>query len=132
MAISIINTKALAILETQNQYIPDEGPKGVPLILGFTDGVTTEFDLDLQNFQALGLLSMVQCVFIDMSAATAALTIQLANGFQNIVAKANTQGYFSVLCPNPVKLKFLGTANMGKVIVILVNVPIPGATWATQ
>lgn len=131
MAISILSPQALPILQTQNQYVPDEGPKGIPLFLSFTDGTTNEFDLDLEQWQSQGWLSMVQCIYIDMSQATSPLTVSLAGGFQNIVAKVNTQGYYSVLCPNPVKIKFLGTANMGKVTVILVNVPIAGHAWAT-
>lgn len=117
----------------QNQLIPDEGPKMLPLLLPFTDGVTTEFDLDLQNFQARGFVSMIQTAFIDMSGiTTGTLQVQMQTGSQIVIAKANTQGYYALLCPNPVKIHFIGVANMGKVSVILINVPIPGATWATQ
>jgi hypothetical protein len=113
-----------------SQEVPDEGPKAIPLRLDFS-GTTTEYDLDLTNQQQQGYISMIQTLYIDLSATGAADLVVTMNGSNQVIqAKAGTQGYYSVMCPNPPKLKFTSTADSAVVPVFLINVPIAGVTWS--
>lgn len=123
-----INQNALQIVPTLNQLLPDEGPCSIPVSIDFTKD--TVFRLDLQEFQAAQKrFSILQTVYIDLKSVTADLRIDINNSRQVIIAKGGTQGYYTVLVPNPVKLLFTSTAGAGLQIVILINVPIPSAVW---
>lgn len=117
---------------TRNQVIPDEGPKAIPLVLDFSSSAGDPIEIDAQYLQSLGRFSMLQTIFVDMSDAANNLTIKVNGSGQKIVAKVGTQGYYSVLAPNPFKLVFEtspgGTDNLP---LYLINVPIPGVVWST-
>src|SRR5574337_710353 len=99
-----LNAGSLANLAIDNQQIPNEGSKAVPVLLDFT--VSNQYTLDLQNIQSRGFLSMIQTMYIDMSASDVPMIVNINGSQQNITAKGRTQGYYTVMCPNPVKLTF--------------------------
>lgn len=124
----IIPQNSVQIALTSNQYIPDEGPKAIPLLLDFTAADT--FTLDMESLQARGFFSMLQAVFIDMKDAVVDLELTISALGQIIHAKKQTQGYYNILVPNPIKLVFTSVGNI-QIRVFLINVPIPGAVWPT-
>ena len=124
-----LDQTSLQFQPVNNQEVPQEGPKAIPIKLDFSKA--TEYDLDLQNLQERGFIAMVQSIYVDASAATAATIVAFNSTNQNITAKAATQGYYSVLCPNPPKMKFINTSGSDQVVVFLLNVPVAGVVWAT-
>lgn len=125
----LIPSSNLNYQNPHNQEVPDEGPKALPLLLDFS-GTVTEYDLDLTNQQQQGYITMIQTIYIDLSRSGAAdLTITINGSQQVIKAKAGTQGYYSVLVPNPPKLTFASSASSAVVPVYLINVPVAGVVW---
>jgi hypothetical protein len=124
-----LNADQLVNLALDNQQIPSEGSKSVAVLLDFTQ--SNQFTLDLTNIQQRGFLSMIQTLFIDMSASDVPMNILVNGSRQNLVAKGRTQGYYCVLAPNPVKLTFTCAGGPLGVVVYFINVPIPGAVWPT-
>ncbi len=109
--------------------IPEEGPKTIPFVFDFSQQAT--YPADLQNLQGRNFFSAAQSVFIDNSLNAAAVSITFDGTQQKVTAKPYTQGYYTVLCPNPIR--FLA-ASTGAVVVrvYLLNVPVAGAVWSTQ
>lgn len=117
------------IADTYNFMVPCEGAMCIPLVLDFSS--FAEFDLDLSQFEQQGRFSMVQSLFIDLSDTASAMVVVIdpAGVKQTIVANGNTQGYYTVLAPNPTKITF--SCASGQVErVHLVNAPIAGVVWA--
>ena len=125
-----LSAESLRVTQLNNQTLPDEGPKAVPLILNF-DATTDTIDLDFGQRQQQGWLSMVQSIYIDAKDAANPVSVTFESSNQKITAKPQTQGYYSALCPNPVKMRFTALMNTGIVTVYLINVPVAGAVWAT-
>ena len=115
----------------QNQTLPEEGPKSLPLLLDFT-GSVTEYDVDLLQIQDQKKLTSVQTLFIDMTGASGSMTVTIQGTNQVIVAHENTQGYYAVLCPYPTRLAFVSTDAAIIVSVQLINIPISGAVWSSS
>lgn len=126
----IINAAGLNFQDAPNNTVPQEGPKGIPILLDFT-GAVTEYDLDMTIPQQQNRISMVQTVYIDASASTAGMTIVVQGTNQRVTVKGKTQGYYPVAVPNEPKFQFLGTANDALIPIILFNVPIAGINWVT-
>ena len=124
-----LDQTALQYQPVNNQEVPQEGPKAIPLKLDFSKA--TEYDLDLQNLQERGFIAMVQTIYIDNSAAASPTSAVFNTTNQNVTAAPATQGYYSVLCPNPPRMKFLNTSGADQVVVFLINVPIAGVVWAS-
>jgi hypothetical protein len=130
-----------------SQVIPTEGPKAIPLVLSFTTGAEN-YIVDLTQMQQRGMFSMLQTIFVDFSAIPSsanfgALLITMGEGGNNQVLdigyQSCVQGYFNVLCPNPIKLQvsMLVTASeefSGPVsaTIFLINTPIPGVVWSSE
>jgi hypothetical protein len=128
-SMSLVDYNSLQVSDIKNQIIPGEGPRGIPVQLDFTN--TGELDIDISQLQQRGFMSMVQTVFVDMSNSPNPLTI-LVNGIgQRIVCKPNTQGYYTVLVPNPVRLQITCIQGSPIIPIVLCNVPIAGAVWPT-
>lgn len=123
------DTQHIQRLALDNQQIPSEGSKAIVSLFDFT--AANQFSLDLQNLQALGNMSMIQTLFIDMSQSDVPMTIVFNGSGQTIVAKGRTQGYYCVLAPNPVKLTATCAGGPLGVVVYFINVPIPGIVWPT-
>lgn len=101
--------------------MPEEGPKCIPIPLDFS--VATVYTLDYMNFQQLGRFSMLQTVYVDNSLNAAKLNITIPALNQVLKIPAGVQGYFPILCPNPIKLSFDSTGGV-LCQVILLNFPI--------
>jgi|WetSurMetagenome_2_1015567.scaffolds.fasta_scaffold1252681_1 hypothetical protein len=125
---SQLDANKLAVEITNNQIVPDEGPKALPVILDFS--VVDTYDLDLSNLQQRGWFSMLQTIFVDTKdAGGGVLTITISGSGQQLVIPSGRQGYYSVLVPNPAKLTFFcATAALLKVF--LLNVAVPGHDWS--
>lgn len=124
----LLNNKMLSYYNTQNQVIPDEGPKVVPLVLDFT--AQDVYTLDLLNQEQQALISLIQGMFIDMKDSNVPLQITIEGPGQVIQAKGLTQGYYSVLCPSPPRFTF--SCPGGPILkVILMNMPVIGVVWPT-
>lgn len=126
-----IGKDQLQVTLPHNQTVPAEGPKAVPVRLDFS-GAIASYSLDGTLLEQLHLLSMIQTIYIDMSNNPNSLTVVVDNGGQVIQAKGNTQGYYPILVPNPMKLIFRSSANTKIVPVFLLNIPIAGVVWPTQ
>lgn len=125
-----LNAPDLRVTQLNNQTLPDEGPKAIPVLLNF-DAATDTFELDLSQREQQGWISMIQSFYIDMRDAANPMTILIDGSNQKVTAKPATQGYYSGLVPNPTKLTFLALAGTGIVTVYLINVPIAGMVWPT-
>ena len=123
-----INQQAIQFITTQNQLlVTGKGPLAARLIVDFT--AQSDYDLDMQNAQSLNQFDLCQTIFVDNSVGGAAVTITINGSGQVIVVKAGQQGYYNVMCPNPIKIHF-NSAGGGLVTVFLIDVAIPGATWS--
>lgn len=102
--------------------MPPEGPKCIPITLDFS--VTDSYALDYSNFGQRGFLSMVQTVWVDNSLNGNTFEIEIPSIGQTVKVPANTQDYFAVMCPNPIKINF-NSAGAGVVVkVLLINFPV--------
>ena len=114
-----------------NQMIPEEGPRALPLVIDFS--VAQSFDLDLSMLQTQGRFSMLQTIFIDAASAinlpNGDVAITIEGSGQVITMAPGQQGYFSVICPNPIKLNIAGGSDTGIANIFLLNVAIPGSVW---
>lgn len=125
-----LTQQGVQITPINNQLmVGKKGPLAVRLIMDFTQ--TNEYDLDLQNTQATAQFDLCQTIYVDNSAGGAPLSVVFPDNGQTIVVKAGTQGYYNVMCPNPIRIQFL--CSGGQIItVFLINIAIPGAVWPTQ
>jgi hypothetical protein len=132
-----INADGLANLALDNQQIPSEGSKALSILLDFTQA--NQFTVDLANLQARGFMSMIQTVYVDMSTTDVPMNMIINGSRQALTFKGRTQGFYTVMCPNPVKLTFICPGGPGQdvttgrygVTIHFLNVPIPGAVWPT-
>jgi hypothetical protein len=123
------DTSSLNYAPVTNALVPDEGPKAIPLLLDFTQA--GEYDVDLTTQQQQGRISMVQSIYIDLSVSSNDVEVTMPISGQLIHAKAGTQGYYPVLCPNPPRLNFTSSTSGASVVpVFLMNTPILGIVWA--
>lgn len=123
-----INANALQNIQTNTQQMPCEGPKGLKIILDFS-GTATNYLVDMLTIQQQNRLSLVQTLYIDLSGASHDLTVVIQGSGQVIVAKAGTQGYYAVLCPNPPVFNFTVGSTGDIDTVYLLNVPVAGVVW---
>lgn len=125
-----VNTQKISIQDTYNFSVPCEGAKVIPLLLDFS--ADAEFDLDLQQFTQQSKITMIQSIYIDLSDTTNAMVVIIdPDGLkQTIVANGHTQGFYTVLAPNPPRIVFQCASGQAE-RVHLVNVPIAGVVWAS-
>lgn len=129
---NIVNQNGLQQCATNNQLVPAEGPKSIPVSLDFAAliaaGLVPEFTLDYGNQQAQAQFSVFQSVYMDNAVNGSPLTMLIETTQQSITCPANSQGYFAVLCQNPLKLRFSSNGNV-RVSVHLLNFPVAPAVW---
>jgi hypothetical protein len=125
MAQSQINAQNLPTTTLQRTLgMPDGGPKCIPITLDFTAFGT--YVLDLSNVQTRGYFDMLQTVWVDNFNNAQILKITVPSTQQVLQVPASTQGYFPILCANPIKLQFDSAgAGVGVAQVTLINCPIP-------
>jgi len=127
----LINSNQLSVSTPMSQYLPEEGPRAVPMILDYSS--VTEWVLDMELLQSMAFVSMIQSIYVDTSDLTAGnLNIIIGGSGQVLKIPFDTQGYYSALVPNPVRITFQydtpGTGELARVQ--LINVPVPGASWS--
>lgn len=113
-----------------NQLVPGEGPKAIRAVLDFS--TTDAFSLDLTNQQESGIIKAVQTLYIDASELLNPVTFTADRTQQRITVMPNTQGYYPFLLPNPPQFNVESQAMLdSKIIVHMLNVPMPAQSWAT-
>lgn len=125
---SVIDQQSIQVFPTNSQLmVGGKGPLAARLIMDFTQ--TSEYDLDMQNFQSLNQFDLCQTIFVDNANGGAPVSILIPSSGQLIVVKNGTQGYFNVICPNPIRMIF--TCAGGQIVtVFLINTAVPGASWS--
>jgi hypothetical protein len=128
---SNIQSGLLNQLVVKNQMIPPEGPVAIPLTLDFSIATgLSQYTIDLSQQEWQNRISMVQSIFIDLSATGVALTLQDLNSGHTIVANAHTQGWYSILSPVPTRYQINCDGGANNVAIFLCNTAIPGVVWA--
>jgi hypothetical protein len=99
--------------------MPGEGPKAIPINLDFS--IVGTYVLDYSNMTRRNFFSMLQTVFVDNFTSGSILTI--TTPIQVLKIPAGVQGYFPIICPTPIILRF---DSAGGVLckVILLNFPV--------
>jgi len=127
---SILDAMQCQPSEVQNQNRPGDGSKCVPIPLNFGSDptVVSPVTFDYSNQQRLGKFSILQGFYIDNADNGSALTVLVAGTNFRVICPANSQGFFSVLCRNPIQLTF-STAGAVNVLVYMLNFPVATAVW---
>jgi len=125
---SNVNQLQLQIVQSQNQLmVGGKGPLAVRLFLDFS--AQPEYVVDLQNLQSTNQFDLCQTIYVDNADGGSAVIVTIPSSGQRITVKAGEQGYFNVICPNPIKMVF-DCAGGNPVTVFLINTAIPGAVWS--
>ena len=120
---------SFSFIGVENRKLPCEGPVAIPIQLDFS-GSTPSYSINLLLQQQQTRISLVQTVWIDMSNSSNDMTVFIPQVNQTIVAKAGTQGYYPVLCPNPIEM-VAAVATQGDINqMTLINVAIAGVVWS--
>jgi hypothetical protein len=129
---SNINQKQVFIGPSQMQrMVGKKGSLFCWLGLDFSAAGAPTYHLDLQNQQANNFFDFCQTIFIDNSLGGDTVKVSIPGSRQMIIAKAGTQGYYNVICPNPIVMDI--SSNGGALAtIILINTAIPGAVWSTN
>lgn len=101
--------------------MPAEGPKCVPVTLDFSAADT--YNLDYSNMARRGFMQSLQTVWVDNSLNGDPVSIIIPASQQTVKIPANTQGYYCLICPNPIKISFT-SAGAAVVTVLLLNFPV--------
>jgi hypothetical protein len=112
-----------------NVVVPSGGPKCVPTNVDFSN--SGQIELDGQQIVTQGKIEYLQGVFIDNSANTDPVSITMSTTEQKIICPPKSQGYFSILCPDPPQMIASTPQTNGRVIpMFFYNVPIQPAVWS--
>lgn len=112
-----------------NVIVPKNGPKTIPLKFDFTNVNAIEFD-SVEYIQS-GKIEYIQALYVDNYDNPNPLTILIQLVNQRIIVPANSQGYYSVLAPNPPVFIFSTVQGAFTVGVHLLNVPVQPDQWDT-
>lgn len=92
-------------------------------------------ELDLESIQTRGYFSGLQCLYIDnrASGVNGVLDVTIVGSGQLIKARTTSQGYYPVVSPNPIRIRFFRTlptaASTQPSYVILMNTVVPAVQW---
>ena len=128
---SIVNSANINPVPCQNQVRPGDGAKELPIRLDWSDpvnGAVSPATFDYSSEQQRSLFSLCQGVYIDNGLNGNSLTITVGVGGQVLTCPANSQGYFPLLCPNPINLTFTTQGNV-LTFVFLLNFPVAPCVW---
>lgn len=118
----ILSAAGLSTQQLQRTLgMPEGGPKCVPIRLDFS--VAPSYSLDYSNQTQLGYLDMCQTVWVDNYGNAQVLSISVPGTQQTIQVPAGAQGYFPILCPNPIRLVFSSTGTTVQQVTLL-NFPV--------
>jgi len=122
-----VNQGQVQFIPSQNQLLMGKkGPLCARINMDFS--AASAYHLDMQQVQSTNQFDFCQTIFVDNSAGGAAISITIQGSGQVIVAKAGTQGYYNVVCPNPIVMDF-NSAGGQLAQILLINVAIPGSVW---
>lgn len=111
-----------------NVMIPKGGPKVVPTNLDFS--TVAQIDIDGEPIVSQGKIEFLQGVFIDNADNLDKFTLTMNVTGERIICPPQSQGYFTILQPNPPKMLAGTTQANGKIINLqFYNVPIIPAVW---
>lgn len=116
-----IDCSRLPITALKRALIPDGGSKCIPITLDFA--ANASYMLDLQNNQSLGYFDQCQTVWVDNQGNAQILQITIPESQQVLKIPAGVQGYFPVLCPNPIRMQFDSTGGTRQQVTLL-NFPV--------
>ena len=109
-----------------NALIPKEGPKAIPITFDFS--AANAYGADFTIASQTGVISIIQCLYVDNSNNPAQLVITIPSLGQVIKCPPNSEGYFPVLSPNSPKFELASTGGV-TVTVFFINVPLPALFW---
>jgi hypothetical protein len=122
-----VNQGQIQFIASRNQLLMGKkGPLVARVTMDFNASPT--YHLDMQQVQSTNQFDFCQTIFVDNSAGGAPISITIGTSGQVIIAKAGTQGYYNVVCPNPIVMDFASSGGQLAQI-LLINVAIPGAVW---
>lgn len=112
-----------------NVVVPAGGPKCIPTYCDFSN--VAQILLDGQLIVSQGKIEYLQGVFIDNSANLNNLSITMSTTNQVLICPKKSQGYFSIMVPDPPQMIAATTQTNGLVIpLFFYNVPIQPAVWS--
>lgn len=117
-------------IPVNNQIIPEEGPKTIPVLFDFTTNASWLLDL-LQQVQGTKF-SFVQNIFIDNSQNANSITVVPDQSNQRVIAQAYSQGYYSIFVPNAPKFTITSGVSAVVVPIYFSNMPVAPAVWKTS
>lgn len=109
-----------------NNTMSNKGPIAVPIKPDFTSD--TEVLIDLSILNGFNTIDFVQTLYIDNAGNASPCIIYNGVSQQRIIARANSQGYYAFLCPNPGRFTVASAGGL-PVPIELLNFPVPGVTW---
>lgn len=112
-----------------NVVVPSGGPKVIPTPVNFANAASIL--LDGSQIVTQGKIEYLQGVYIDNSANVDPLSLTMSTTGQKIICPANSQGYFSIMCPNPPQITVATTQQNLTITLMFYNVPIQAAVWKT-
>jgi hypothetical protein len=112
-----------------NMMIPKEGPRTVPAILDFDASGSIEIDGLLVS--TMGVIGFIQGVYVDNLDNPNAFQLVCGITNQRVTCPANSQGYFTLLLPNPPDMTatLVGAVGGERVTCYFYNVPIQSGVW---
>jgi hypothetical protein len=123
-----MTSASVSYSSTSDRVLPPEGPKVVALPFDFT--LTPTYDVDLQSIHSRGFISLVQTIYID-NEGNPALTITINQSGQRITAAPGSQGYYTVLVPNPIRFQISCSGGRADTTIFLMNSTVAGHVWGT-
>lgn len=112
-----------------NVIVPSGGPKAVSNVIDFSNSADVE--LSGEAIVSQGKIEYLQGVYIDNADNVDPFVLTIVGTNQRITCKGKTQGYFSILCPNPPDMNAHTTQSAANQIrVIFYNVPVQPAVWS--
>lgn len=111
-----------------NIVVPAGGPKCVPTNVNFANAAQVQ--LDGQLIVTQGKIEYLQGVFIDNADNPNKLTLTMSTTNQRIICPPNSQGYFSIMLPDPPQI--LAETVQANIVIpmFFYNVPIQPAVWS--
>jgi hypothetical protein len=111
-----------------NMVVPAGGPKVVPTLVDFSNAASVT--LDGQQIVSQGKIEYLQGVFIDNSANVNNLSLLMSTTNQLIICPKKSQGYFSIMVPDPPQIIASTTQANIQIPMFFYNIPIQPAVWS--
>lgn len=123
----LLDQSALQVIPLRNWPLPKEPAKSIPLLLDFV--ANAEYTVDLEMYQLQTKISAIRSLYIDMSGSVSDLLVTMGQTNQTIIAKAGTQGYYSILASTVSRFLFQCPGGPNNLRVFLISVPMCCVTW---